>query len=117
MYSGNQTTTKPFSDETTVTGGAAEDILFDLVDAADTVTIEIYDSDDNLVRTMTVTGGTAGTNTVAWDGLDDSGTAVADGDYYYVISATDTAGDAVASYSTYRGGDGNKQVIYGRTVC
>ena len=66
-----------------------------------------------MIRTLTVTG-TAGTNTVAWDGLDDGGTAVADGTYTYSTSAEDASGDPVGSYHTYRGTDGDKTGTVGQ---
>ncbi|MBF0531081.1 MAG: flagellar hook-associated protein FlgL [Deltaproteobacteria bacterium] len=113
LYSGDRTTSKPFADETAVSGGAAQDLSFDLASAASTVNIKITNQSGEVVRNMTLTSGVAGTNTVAWDGLNDSGVAVADGTYNYTISAADSSGAAVASYCTYRGADGEKAVIIG----
>lgn len=113
MYSGDQTATQPFSMETTVDGGTASDIVFDLTDAAATVTVEISDSSGNVVRTLTLGASTAGTNTIAWNGLDDLGAALPDGDYSFSVTAEDASGQAVGSYPAYRGDTGTKEVIVG----
>ena len=113
IYSGSRTDNKPFSNETTVSGGVAGDLCFDLADSAAGVTIEIADSSGDVVRTLTLSSGTAGANTVSWDGLDDSGIPVPDGEYEYSVVAEDAAGDAVAACHSYRGGDQSKKVIMG----
>ncbi len=112
MYSGNDSTVKPFSDEVSVSGGTASDIVFDLSGAATSVSIEITDSTGAVVRTITTTG-VEGTNTISWNGEDDSGNILADGDYSFTVTATDSSGNAVSEYPSYRGGTGNKTVITG----
>ena len=113
LFGGSASEDKPFGNKSTVTAGTAGDIVFDLGEPAAAVTIEITDRGGAAVRTITLAAGTAGTNTVAWDGLDDSGNPVPDGDYDYQISAVDAAGDPVAAFHTYRGGDACKEVIIG----
>jgi flagellin-like hook-associated protein FlgL len=113
MYSGNLSDTQPFADEVNISGGAPANIIFDLAAADANMTIVITDSNGDVVRTLTATAGLAGTNSIAWDGLDDSGTALADGDYAFTVSATDASGGAVASYPTYRGDTGGKEFIIG----
>lgn len=51
--------------------------------------IKIYDATDTLVKTITLTEEqtSGGTNTVAWDGLSDSGHKVSDGLYYYTVKS------------------------------
>jgi flagellin-like hook-associated protein FlgL len=113
MYGGSSTTSTPFSNEVTVSGGTSDDIMFYLSSNASVVTIEAYDSAGNLVRTITTTG-TEGSNTVSWDGFDDSGTAVNDGTYTYSIRAQDASGNAVgASGYYYRGDSESRQIIIG----
>ncbi|MEN6623309.1 MAG: FlgD immunoglobulin-like domain containing protein [Smithella sp.] len=112
MYSGNDFTVKPFFDETSVSGGTASNIVFDLSGAASSVTIEITDSTGAVVRTITTTGA-EGTNTISWNGQDDSGNILADGDYSFTVTATDSSGNAVSEYPSYRGGSGSKTVITG----
>ncbi len=113
MYSGGLTKTAPFADEAAVSGGLADDIVFELAAAAADVSIEIFDSAGEVVRTLNVTGGTEGTNTITWDGLDDSGTALPDGVYSFNVTAADSSGDQVASYPSYRGGSTAKSVLAG----
>jgi len=113
MYSGNDSTVMPFANNVQVSGGTASDIVFDLSGAATDVSIEITDSTGTVVRTLTATSGVEGTNTIAWDGCDDSGTTLSDGNYNFTVTASNSAGDAVASYPSYRGGEGGKIVITG----
>lgn len=114
MYSGNLSDTRPFYNEVSISGGTADNILFNLASAASSVTIEISDENGNVVRTLTAAGGTEGTNTVSWDGLDDGGTALANGDYTFTVTATDSGGASVASYAAYRGDTGNKEFNIGK---
>ena len=114
MYGGNDGTTTPYTDTTTVSSGTASDIVFDLAGSATSVTVSITDSSGNVVRTLTSSSGTAGTNTIAWDGCDASGNLLSDGTYSFTVSATDASGDAVAEYASYRGDEGGKSVIIGK---
>ncbi|MBU2551709.1 MAG: hypothetical protein KKB20_25075 [Proteobacteria bacterium] len=113
LYSGDLSSTRPFHNSSLVSGGTAQDLLFDLGDAASSVAIEISDSGGNVVRTLNLTGLSAGAQTVSWDGLDDLGLAVADGEYEYVVTAEDASGDPVAAAHTYRGGAGDKEALIG----
>jgi flagellin-like hook-associated protein FlgL len=115
MYSGNDSTVMPFANNVQVSGGTASDIVFDLSGAATDVTIEISDSTGTVVRTLTTTSGVEGTNTITWDGYDDSGNALADGNYSFTVTASTSAGDTVASYPSYRGGEGGKEIITGES--
>lgn len=58
-------------------------------DADNGVTVNIYDSGDNLVRTITGAPNKRGPNAVLWDGKDDAGINVPPGDYYFVVNASD----------------------------
>jgi flagellar hook-associated protein 3 len=114
MYSGNCTDVTPFTNEVTVSDGSSSDILFDLAEDASDVTIEITNSAGKVVRTLDVSGGgTEGTNTVAWDGLDDNGDPLPDSQYDFSVSASNSTGDGVAAYPAYQGDEGGKQVIVG----
>ena len=115
FYSGNLTDTRPFADQTTVEGGIAQDLVFELDNTAATVEIEISDQSGNVVRTLTLAGGTQGTNTVSWDGLDDGGLTVDDGYYTYTVTAAASDGSPVASWATYRGDDGGRSTIISET--
>lgn len=115
MYGGNSSDTVPFSSEVTISGGTADDIIYNLASDASSTTVEVTDDDGNVVRTITVSGGSEGTNTVVWDGLDDSGNALPDGDYTFMVTAADSGGAAVASYPAYRGGSESKEFVIGKS--
>lgn len=85
-----------------VSSGEANDVVFILGDAAASTTVKIYNSSGGLVRSMDLGGQSKGEVEVSWDGKDNNGNTVADGTYYYTITATDTSGNAVetASYIT-----------------
>jgi flagellar hook-associated protein 3 FlgL len=112
MYAGNLSNTTPYANEVSISGGTAADIEFGLGGTADDVTITISDSSGTVVRTITGATGTTGTNTIAWDGLDDSSTSLPDDQYSFTVTALNGT-DAVAVYPTYRGDTGGKEVITG----
>lgn len=114
LYGGDNSLTAPYADNAAISGGTADAVVFALAGNAATVTIEIKDPSGEVVRTLTVaSGGSEGTNTVAWDGLDSGGAPLADGTYDFTVSAVDSSGDAVASYAAYRGNDGGKEILIG----
>lgn len=124
IFSGNKTDTMPFSKggESEINGGTAEDIVFGLSADATDVTITIKDSSDVVVRTIVVgdgttpgDGGSAGLNTVTWDGLDEFGVACLDGTYTFSIAADD-AGNEVDEYETYHGSNDDKRIIVGEGI-
>jgi flagellin-like hook-associated protein FlgL len=112
-YSGSSCSTEPFSNTTGIADGTAGGIKFGLVDTASSVTITITDSSGAVVRTISAAGGSEGINTVTWDGRDDSGTLLADGEYSFSVAATDASGSAVDSYLAYQGGEKSKTAIIG----
>ena len=116
IYSGTDSSTAPYIHATTISGGTADDIVYDLANDAASVTIKITDASGNVVRTMTVSGGIEGTNSVAWDGKNDSGNTVDDGTYNYTLTAIDSSGDAVATYPTYGGNSEGKTVSIGENA-
>ncbi len=122
IFSGHQTDTPPFSNHVEVTGGVAGDLIFGLSADATDVTIEIRDQNDTVVRTINLgdgvtpgSGGTDGINTVAWNGLDDGGLPLADGQYTFSITALDVA-DTVQDYVTYNGDDGQLPIVIGENI-
>lgn len=71
-------------------------------DGAYSVSALIYDPDGNLVRTMSGLSTDSGAlQAVDWDGLNDTGSQLLDGDYTFSIVAQDVEGNAINS-STYR---------------
>lgn len=71
-----------------VKDGAAGKIGVDLPSTADAVTVNIVDKDGVVVRTLDMQGQTAGVHDIAWDGKNDAGNKVPDGDYSFKVSAT-----------------------------
>ncbi|SPA55413.1 flagellar hook assembly protein (plasmid) [Cupriavidus taiwanensis] len=74
--------------QVSVEGGVPGKIGVDLPSTADAVTVDVLDKDGNVVRTIDMKGQTAGVHNIAWDGKNNAGVAVADGDYTFKVSAT-----------------------------
>jgi len=119
LYSGHQTDTVPFSHRIKINGAVPGDIVFGLATDATDALIEIRDATDTVVRTISLgdgitpgSGGTAGTNTVVWNGLDSGGAVLPDGVYSFTLTASN-AGLQVVDYETYNGDNGDFRVIVG----
>ena len=122
IFSGHQTDTAPFSHLVEINGGVAADLILGLSDDATDVTIEIRDQNGTVVRTINLgdgitpgSGGTQGINTVAWDGLDDGGLPLVDGQYTFTITAMNGA-NTVQNYVTYNGDDGQLPIVIGENI-
>ena len=64
--------------------------------------VEILDSNGNIIQTLDAETGEAGTYTYEWDGKDQSGTAVDDGIYYITASYSNATGeDLTTRVGTY----------------
>jgi flagellar basal-body rod modification protein FlgD len=74
---------------------------YQLDGAADTVKISIFDGNGNLVRNLTQSTKAAGVNSFAWDGKNNSGTAVADGNYTFTIAASQAGQSVTATNLAY----------------
>lgn len=71
----------------TLSEGSAK-FAFELASTADTVSVKIKNSAGVTVREVALGKQTGGTIPVAWDGTDDSGNALSNGNYTYEVSAT-----------------------------
>jgi len=111
MYGGNVSDTAPFSSNSVSITTVPGDIVFDQAGDASDLTITITDSTGTEVQTLTTADGVNGTNTISWDGKNANGEAVSVGDYDFTV--TDTDGNIVAAYASYRGDDGRKTMITG----
>lgn len=67
---------------------------------AQSVSIKIYDKNDNVVRVLESEGISATSHTVEWDGTDEHGDAVKPGDYRYEVEA-DGPGDSRIDLTSY----------------
>jgi flagellar basal-body rod modification protein FlgD len=88
-------------DTLSVSKGTADNLVFNLESDASSATITIYDSEGNEVRTISASDLSSGTNSIKWDGTDDDGNTVDDGEYTYEVSAADSSGDSVTA-TTYK---------------
>jgi len=59
-----------------------------LSSAADSVTVNIYDSSGNLVKTQSLGAADAGSLLFSWDGSTNSGATASDGSYTFKVTAT-----------------------------
>lgn len=76
---------------------------YSLTSASSNVAISVADSSGNVVWSGKGTGN-AGSNSFTWDGKSSDGTQLADGGQYTVsVTATDSAGNSVLSYTSITG--------------
>ncbi|MBC3880145.1 flagellar hook assembly protein FlgD [Undibacterium sp. LX40W] len=61
---------------------------FDLPQSADAVRVQIKDVSGSVVRTLTSNNMSAGMNSMTWDGKNDSGTLLGNGNYEFVVDAS-----------------------------
>ncbi|MEY2661444.1 MAG: flagellar hook assembly protein FlgD [Betaproteobacteria bacterium] len=77
----------------------------DLPTGADGVKFEVYNDKGQLVRSQILGAQTAGSMNLSWDGLDDNGQAMADGNYRFKVTASSngvTSTPTVNTLSTVR---------------
>jgi flagellar basal-body rod modification protein FlgD len=82
-------------DTTTISGGATQDLSFNLADDASEALVTIYDGDGNAVRSIELSDVSSGTSSLSWDGTDDDGNTLDDGEYTFEVSAEDSDGESV----------------------
>ncbi len=81
---------------------ATSDGYYAVEAGAASVSAMIFDPDGNLVRTISgLSTDSSGLQPVDWDGLNDSGSLLLDGDYTFTVTARDGDGNLVDT-STYR---------------
>jgi flagellar basal-body rod modification protein FlgD len=83
-----------------VADGKPQDAAYTLGSAASSVTVNIYDANGALIRRMDMGELESGNHGLNWDGLDDSGDMVKDGQYTIEIEATDMDGNTVEASTT-----------------
>jgi flagellar basal-body rod modification protein FlgD len=82
-----------------LSGGAAT-IGLNLGAAATNVTLNIKDSNGNIVRTLSQGAMAAGSTKLNWDGKDAQGATLPDGNYTVDVTAVDATGKAVTAQTT-----------------
>ena len=75
--------------------------MIDLDQDCSSLTVSIFDSEGELVKSIDAEDLEAGTNTFQWDGTDEDGSEVEDGVYTYTVASTDTSGPTITTYGTY----------------
>lgn len=88
--------------DTTVLANGYAEWNYSLPEVAEDVTLTITDSDGQTVF-ETAGEGTIGAHKFVWDGLDQSGQPLAEGQYTLTVAATDVEGEAVVATTTIVG--------------
>ena len=89
----------------TLLGGQPVTGSVDLPTGADGVKFEVYNDKGQLVRSQILGAQTAGSMNLSWDGLDNNGQAMADGNYRFKVTASSngvTSTPTVNTLSTVR---------------
>lgn len=73
--------------------GEATSIMYELPGSASEVTLTIKDGDGNTVKTLDLGMKTAGEYSYQWDGTNDIGANVPEGDYYFSVEAKTPEGN------------------------
>ncbi|MBU1919882.1 hypothetical protein KKG66_03485, partial [bacterium] len=81
-----------------VTVGSSGDVPlhYHLPESATEISIEISDANGDVVRTITVPPTAAGDIDTVWDGRNDDGLRVSEGDYSFSVSAVNAEGSSIA---------------------
>jgi len=81
----------------------ATPIQFSLDGPAEIVNVSVFNADGVEVRSIAVGAQPGGLQDIQWDGLDDSGNTMPEGDYSFAVTAQDEAGSTVATRTQVRG--------------
>lgn len=84
--------------------GSSVNLDYNLEKRSQDVSIKIYDDAGKVVRNVSASNVQEGAAQYIWDGKDDSGTAVKQGKYHFMVKATDYDGNLVNS-TTYALGE------------
>ena len=77
--------------------GESVALNFRLAAPAESVTVRIRDEAGRVVRTVEISGRPEGVQSYTWDGKDDAGNELPDGDYTFSVNAVDGDGNSVAA--------------------
>ena len=79
------------------TGQGSVNIGYNLPSNASSVSVNIYDSMGNLVKTIDSLPTSAGDSKLSWDFTDNNGNQLPDGDYTFKIAAKDSSGNDITA--------------------
>jgi flagellar basal-body rod modification protein FlgD len=82
--------------------GETTNASFEIGSAAN-VTVRIYNQDGTLVRTQALGQQTAGAHTISWDGRNNAGTKVSNGNYTFKVEAVGADGNEISVQSKIQG--------------
>jgi len=103
-------------DTVSLTSGEQTSMNFLLNDYAEKVTVTIYDEAGNVVRTMEARGISSGKQSLEWDGLDDNGQELPEGNYRFSVEAENANGDQVSVQTLIKGTASSVRYVDGRAV-
>jgi flagellar basal-body rod modification protein FlgD len=83
--------------------GTPSAVNFSLAQPANQVTVSVLDAGGAVVKTLSGGAKGAGAGSVAWDGTNNAGAALASGVYSFSVTATDAGGNSVASTPIVKG--------------
>jgi flagellar basal-body rod modification protein FlgD len=92
-----------FGDTVRFNGSDETDLSFRLSNAAENVEISIYDEQGTVVRTMSLKAMGSGDHTITWNGENNEGEDLPEGNYTFSVTATGADGNAIDSYTLTRG--------------
>ena len=84
-------------------GGASPSIGYSLDKDVSGVTVNIYDQEGKDVRTLSIDPQGAGVHTVEWDGKNNLGETVSQGEYIFSVTAMDAEGKSFDALTTIAG--------------
>jgi flagellar basal-body rod modification protein FlgD len=80
-----------------LTQGKPVSMSYNLAADAANVTIKVLNDKGAVVRTIDLSDKATGNNTYTWDGRDNNGSSLADGEYSYEVTATTKTGETITS--------------------
>jgi len=83
--------------------GSPASVSFKLAGAANQVTVSVLDASGAVVKTLSGGAMPGGAGSLAWDGTNNAGTALASGAYSFSVAAANAAGASVASMPVIKG--------------
>ncbi len=88
---------KAFGNTIEFNSGESTEVNFQLGSFADEVKVEIYDTAGNLVKTIDANALSSGDHSVTWDGTNEHGEEMPEGDYTFSVSAKDASGGEITA--------------------